>query len=217
MSNTQVGTSTADQAQPGQPIDMKLEVVVIPVTDVARAANFYAQLGWRLDADISKGANFRIIQFTPPGSDCSIHFGTGLTAAKPGSMGNLYLVVSDIEAARKELVSRSVEVSKIFHRAPGEPSENGLDPQRRTYSSYATFADPDGNTWLLQEITARLPGRVSGDKTTFNSVSDLESALKRAAAAHGEHEKRIGKADEGWPRWYAEFLVREHSGQTLPL
>ncbi|MET0660197.1 MAG: VOC family protein [Steroidobacteraceae bacterium] len=216
MSTTQVGSGTAAQVPLVHAMDMKLEVIVIPVADVDRAARFYGDLGWRLDADFRKGDNFRIMQFTPPGSACSIHFGRGITAAAPGSLAGIYLVVSDIEATRKELMDRGVEVSEIFHLTPGEPPSSGLDPQRRTYSSFATFKDPDGNTWLLQEITARLPGRLDGDATTFSSSADLTSALKRAAAAHGNHEKRIGKADADWPEWYADYIVREQSGQTLP-
>ncbi|AGW93022.1 hypothetical protein N234_23625 [Ralstonia pickettii DTP0602] len=196
--------------------DMKLEVVVIPVSDVDRAKRFYGGLGWKLDADFPKGDAFRVLQFTPPGSPCSIHFGTGITSAVPGSVQGLYLVVSDIEAARAELVDRGVEVSKVFHRAVGEPPQDGPHPQRQTYSSYATFSDPDGNSWLLQEVTARLPGRVNAD-TTFTSSTELAAALRRAAVAHGEHEKRNGgKHDENWPDWYAEYIVREQSGEELP-
>ncbi|MEM5432689.1 VOC family protein [Cupriavidus oxalaticus] len=195
---------------------MKLEVVVIPVSDVDRAKRFYGGLGWKLDADFTKGEAFRILQFTPPGSPCSIHFGTGITSALPGSAQGLYLVVSDIQAARTELVDLGVDVSEVFHRGVGEPPQSGPHPQRQTYSSYATFRDPDGNGWLLQEVTARLPGRVNAD-TTFASSTELAAALRRAAAAHGEHEKRNGgKHDENWPDWYAEYIVREQSGQELP-
>ena len=158
------------------------------------------------------------MQFTPPGSPCSLHFGTGLTAAAPGSAQNLYLVVSDIQAARAELVGRGVDVSEVFHRAgPGKPPVRGPHPARASYSSFATFSDPDGNTWLLQEVTARFPGRVDGNETTFTSSTDLASAMRRAAAAHGEHEKRIGRHDTaGWPDWYAEYMVREQAGKPLP-
>lgn len=196
--------------------DMKLEVVVIPVSDVDRAKRFYGGLGWKLDADFTKGDAFRVLQFTPPGSSCSIHFGTGITSAVPGSARGLYLVVSDIGAARAELVGRGVDVSEVFHRTVGEPPQSGPHPQRQTYSSYATFSDPDGNSWLLQEVTARLPGRANAD-TTFTSSAELAAALQRAAAAHGEHEKRNGgKHDENWPAWYAEYIVREQSGEVLP-
>jgi len=198
-------------------VDMKLEVVVIPVSDVERARKFYAGLGWRVDADFAVGDAFRVVQFTPPGSPCSIHFGTGLTAARPGSASGLYLIVSDIEAARADLVAREVGVSEVFHRAgPGQPLLSGRDPQGRSYSSFATFRDPDGNEWLLQEVTARLPGRVDASSTTFASANDLAATLRRVAAAHGEHEKRQGIADADWPSWYAEYIVAELAGQPLP-
>lgn len=197
--------------------DMKLEVVVIPVSDVDRAKRFYANLGWRLDAEFAKGDDFRIVQFTPPGSPASIHFGKGVTSAAPGSAQGLFLVVSDVEAARAELIDRGVEVSEVFHRAPGEEPRKGREPQRRSYASFATFSDPDGNVWLLQEVTARLPGRVDADVTTFSSPAELAAAMRRAADAHGEHEKRIGKHDTaGWPDWYAEYMVREQAGKPLP-
>ncbi|NOV19538.1 glyoxalase [Ensifer adhaerens] len=202
-----------------QTVDLKLEVVVIPVSDVDRAKRFYDGLGWRLDADFAVGDTFRVVQFTPPGSPSSIHFGTGLTSAAPGSARGLYLVVSDIEAARAELIGRGADVSEIIHRAgPGEPPISGRDPERRSYRSSASFADPDGNGWLLQEVTERLPGRVDTDITTFTSSSELAGALRRAAAAHGEHEKRTGgKHDENWPDWYADYIVQEQAGKPLPL
>lgn len=196
-------------------LDLKLEVVVIPVSDVDRAKRFYGDLGWRLDADFV-GATFHVVQYTPPGSPCSIHFGTGLSTAQPGSASGLYLVVSDIEAARTELVKRGAKVSEIFHRGPGEPPKNGRDPAGRTYSSFATFPDPDGNTWLLQEVTTRLPGRIDVDGATYTSISDLKAALKRAEAAHGEHEKRTGERDADWADWYAEYMVHEQTGEPLP-
>src|ERR687894_2318385 len=169
--------------------DMKLEVVVIPVSDVDRAKRFYGDLGWRLDADFVVGEAFRVVQFTPPGSSCSIHFGTGVTSAVPGSARGLYLVVSDVQAASAELVARGADVSELFHRAgPGKPPISGPDPVRRSYSTYATFSDPDGNEWLLQEVTARFPGRIDSNATSFASASDLVNALRRAEAAHGEHE-----------------------------
>jgi catechol 2,3-dioxygenase-like lactoylglutathione lyase family enzyme len=181
--------------------DMKLEVVVIPVSDVDRAKRFYGDLGWRLDADFVVGNEFRGIQLTPPGSPCSIQFGIGVTSAVPGSARGLYLVVSDIESARAELVDRGVAVSEVFHRdGPGKPPLGGLDPARRSYFSYATFSDPDGNEWLLQEVTTRFPGRSDSNATSFASVSDLASAMRRASAAHGEHETRTGgQRDENWP------------------
>ncbi len=217
MSSTQVRSETVIKTPSARNVHMRLEVVGIPVSDVDRAKRFYGGLGWRLDADFVIGDEFRVVQFTPPGSPCSIHFGTGVTAAVPGSAQGLFLVVSDIEAARAELVDRGVEVSEVFHRAgPGKPPLSGPDPGRRSYASYASFSDPDGNRWLLQEITVRLPGRVDADDTTFTSSAELASALRRAAAAHGEHEKRTGQHDADWPDWYAEYIVREQAGKPLP-
>jgi catechol 2,3-dioxygenase-like lactoylglutathione lyase family enzyme len=209
-------------------VDMKFEIVVIPVSDVDRAKEFYAKLGWRLDAEFESGKDYRIIQFTPPSSGCSVIFGTNVTAAAPGSAQGLYLIVSDIEAARKELLGRGVEISEAFHDASGVydgPDEpylfgrrrvNGPDPDHRSYRSYASFRDPDGNGWLLQEVTTRLPGRIDSTSTNFASVSDLASALRRAEAAHGQHEKRTGQRDANWPDWYAEYMVAEQSGKELP-
>lgn len=190
-------------------VDMKLEVAVIPVSDVDRAKEFYMKLGWRLDATPPI-----VVQFTPPGSWCSVQFGTTLTSAAPGSVKG-YLIVSDIVTARDQLVGAGIEVGEFFHIGP-EGRVSGLDPERRTYRSRASFSDPDGNVWLLQEITTRLPGRVDSGVTSFGSASDLASALRRAAAAHGEHEKRIGAADPNWPDWYAEYMVRERTGEELP-
>jgi catechol 2,3-dioxygenase-like lactoylglutathione lyase family enzyme len=216
MSITQVRGDAAIASPGARTVDMKLEVVVIPVSDVERAKRFYSGLGWRLDADFVRGDTFRIVQFTPPGSPCSIHFGTGVTPAVPGSTRGLYLVVSDIEAARAELVDRGADVSEVFHRAVGEGPVSGPDPARRTYASFASFSDPDGNSWLLQEVTVRLPGRVDADDTTFTSSTELATALRRAAVAHGEHEKRIGQHDAEWADWYAEYIVREQAGKPLP-
>jgi catechol 2,3-dioxygenase-like lactoylglutathione lyase family enzyme len=196
-------------------MDMKLEVVVIPVSDVERAKRFYGGLGWRLDADVAAGDGFRVVQFTPPGSPASIHFGKGVTSAPPGSAQNLYLVVSDIEAARAELVGHGVDVSELLHRTRNG-FVSGPDPERRSYATFASFSDPDGNRWLLQEITARMPGRVDADVTTFTASTELAAALRRAAAAHGEHEKRTGQHDADWPDWYAEYIVREQAGKQLP-
>jgi catechol 2,3-dioxygenase-like lactoylglutathione lyase family enzyme len=213
LERSQTGTNTARAPA----VDLKLEVVVIPVSDVERAKRFYGDLGWRLDADLTVGDEFRVVQMTPPGSPCSIHFGTGVTSAVSGSARGLFLVVSDIEAARAELVDRGVDVSEVFHRAgPGDPPLSGPDPQRRSYGSFATFRDPDGNEWLLQEVTARLPGRVDANETTFTSSTELARTLRRAEAAHGEHEKRTGQRDENWPDWYAEYIVREQAGKPLP-
>src|SRR5262245_9676475 len=217
MTTTTLERGTAKvEASAARTVDMSLEVVVIPVSDVDRAKRFYGSLGWRLDADIAVGDAFRVVQFTPPGSPASIHFGKGVTPAAPGSAQNTYLVVSDIEVARAELVERGVDVSEIFHRGT-QGFEGGVDPARRTYSSFATFSEPDGNRWLLQEVTTRLPGRVDADVTKFSSPAELAAALRRAAAAHGEHEKRIGKHDTvGWPDWYAEYMVAEQAGKDLP-
>jgi catechol 2,3-dioxygenase-like lactoylglutathione lyase family enzyme len=203
-------------------VDLKLEVVVIPVADVDRAKEFYGGLGWRLDADFSFDNGFRVVQFTPPGSAASIQVGTDMTSGAPGSVQNLYLIVSDIEAARDELVAHGAEVSEVFHpAAPGaqfHPDTSGHLGGRSpdSYSSFASFSDPDGNGWLLQEVTTRLPGRVDAAGTSFGSASDLANAMRRAAAAHGEHEKRIGEADANWPDWYAEYMVAEQAGTELP-
>jgi predicted enzyme related to lactoylglutathione lyase len=206
-------------------MDTKFEVAVIPVSDVDRAKEFYGQLGWRLDADVPVGDNFRIVQLTPPGSPCSIQFGTNMTPAAPGSAQGLYLVVSDIGAARDQLTAQGANVSEIFHeRALGDRfAPAGTDrrvrgpaPENGSYGSFATFSDPDGNGWLLQEVTKRLPGRVDAAETTFASAADLAGAMRRAEAAHGEHEKRIGAADPNWPDWYAAYMVAEQAGTELP-
>ena len=200
-----------------QKIAMKFEVAVIPVSDVDRAKRFYGNLGWRLDADFVVGDNFRVVQFTPPGSPASIHFGKGVTSAAPGSAQGLFLIVSDIEAARADLVAHGADVGEIFHVAgPGHPPISGRDPGHRSYFSYAPFKDPDGNSWLLQEVTTRFPGRVDENETRFASVADLASAFRRAEAAHGEHEKRTGVRDANWPDWYAEYMVAEQAGKELP-
>lgn len=192
-------------------IDMKLEVVVIPVSDVARAEEFYGRLGWRSD-QTPPGSG--VVQLTPHGSACSVHFGTNLTTAAPGSARS-FLIVSDIEQAHDALAAAGVQVSEVFHLGPDGPIK-GPDPDRGTYRSRAEFADPDGNTWVLQEITNRLPGRVDPGATAFNSATDLASAMRRASQAHGEHEKRIGGADPDWPDWYAAYMVAEASGAPLP-
>ncbi|RWB40369.1 MAG: glyoxalase [Mesorhizobium sp.] len=212
MSKTAVRKATT------RPVDLKLEVVAIPVSDVDRAKNFYGGLGWRLDADFVVGDTFRVVQFTPPGSPGSIHFGKGITAAAPGSAQGLFLVVSDIEAARAELIAHGADVSNVFHRAgPGQPAIGGRDPEGRSYVSYATFSDPDGNGWLLQEITARLPGRIDSNGASYASEADLAAAMRRASVAHGEHEQRNGGLrDENWPDWYAAYMAAEQAGKPLP-
>jgi catechol 2,3-dioxygenase-like lactoylglutathione lyase family enzyme len=197
-------------------VDLKLEVVIIPVSDVDRAKKFYTDLGWRLDADFKLSEKVRSVQVTPPGSPCSVQFGKGSTTAAPGSAQGLFLVVSDLEAARSALSKRGVKVSEPFHRGANGAHEPGLDPQRRSYNSFATFKDPDGNTWLLQEITERLEGRVQ-TPTEYTSSGDLAGALRRAAEAHGKHEQKIGGRDENWPDWYASFMTGEQSGaEPLP-
>jgi catechol 2,3-dioxygenase-like lactoylglutathione lyase family enzyme len=209
------------------PVDMKFEIVVIPVSDADRAKEFYAKLGWRLDADFDNGKDYRVIQFTPPGSGCSVIFGRNVTAAAPGSAQGLYLIVSDIAAARKALLDRGVQISDLFHNDGvytgtdesylfGRVRVSGPDPQHASYRSFASFKDPDGNGWLFQEITTRLPGRIDSATTTFASAIDLANAMRRAEAAHGEHEKRIGAADPNWPGWYASYMVAEQAGTELP-
>ena len=222
----QLRSKSAIETPRAQRVDTKLEVVVIPVSDVDRAKEFYGRLGWRLDADFA-GDDWRVIQFTPPGSGASVIFGKNVTAAAPGSAQGLYLIVSDIKAARDELLGRGVQISEVFHAGDvhagtdepylfGRVRVSGPDPEHRSYRSYASFRDPDGNGWLLQEVTQRLPGRVDADATTFASSTDLASALRRAAAAHGEHEKRNGgQHDANWPDWYAEHIVREQAGKEL--
>ena len=227
MSTTEDRSSDENGTARVGSVDTKLEVIVIPVSDVDRAKEFYGRLGWRLDADRAVGDNFRLIQFTPPGSACSVQFGTNLTSAEPGSAQALLLTVSDIEAAQDELVRRGVEVSEVYHCATGTACRfrdgegvfqrvGGPVPDHTSYSSFASFSDPDGNSWLFQEVTARLPGRVDPATTSFSSGSDLASAMVRAALAHGEHEKRIGKADPDWPDWYAAYMVAEQAGTELP-
>jgi len=215
-------------ARPEQAVSpAKLEIVVIPVSDAERAKKFYESLGWRLDADFDSGDNFRVIQFTPPGSSCSVIFGKNVTPAEPGSAQGLYLIVSDIDSARVELLNRGAKVSEIFHGGTvysgtdepylfGRLRISGADPEHRSYRSFASFSDPDGNGWLLQEITTRLPGRIDAGVTSFASASDLASALRRAEAAHGQHEKRTGQRDANWPEWYAAYMVAEQAGTELP-
>ena len=223
-------TATAKEAIDPKPaaVDMKFEIVVIPVSDIDRAKDFYLKLGWRLDADYeTDDKDFRVIQFTPPGSGCSIIFGKRVTAAVPGTSRGLYLIVSDIEAARKELQDRGIDVSDVFHSDGvyagtdepylfGQHRVSGPDANHGSYRSFASFNDPDGNGWLFQEITSRLPGRIDSAATTFASIKDLANAMRRAEAAHGEHEKRLGSRDENWPDWYAEYMAHEQSGEKLP-
>jgi catechol 2,3-dioxygenase-like lactoylglutathione lyase family enzyme len=223
-----VQTNDAAGAASVRKVDMKFEIVVIPVSDVERAKEFYGRLGWRLDADFDNGKDFRVVQFTPPGSGCSVIFGKNLTAAAPGSAQGLYLIVADIEAARSNLLRRGVTVGEVFHggdnvyAGPDEPylfgriRVKGPDPAHNSYRSFASFSDPDGNGWLFQEITTRLPGRIDSSATTFASANDLAGAFRRAETAHGEHEKRTGQHDANWPQWYAAYMVAEQSGKELP-
>jgi len=220
MSTTEASSEDITSKAHVDTVDMKLEVVMIPVSDVDRAKAFYARLGWRLDADFSKGGG-RVVQFTPPGSQCSVHFGMNQTPAAPGSAQNSFLIVSDIVAARADLLARGVEVSDVFHYAGFDRIDpagrlSGPAPERGSYGSFVSFSDPDGNGWIVQEITTRLPGRMDSAATSFGSASDLAAALRRAAAAHGEHEKRIGTSDLNWPDWYAAYLVAEQAGGDLP-
>jgi predicted enzyme related to lactoylglutathione lyase len=224
VSSTEAGTQQAPGAATVGNADLKLEVVVIPVSDVDRAKAFYERLAWRLDADFAFDNGFRVVQFTPPGSPCSVQFGVGMTQAAPGTAQNMYLVVGDIAAACADLAARGAEISEPFHpAAPGaqfssEPSGHlgGPAPDRSTYGSFATFSDPDGNVWLLQEVTARLPGRLDSGVTSFASIADLAAAMRRAEAANGEHEKRTGIRDENRPEWYAAYMVAEQAGAELP-
>ena len=215
-SNEAAGASSSEGA-----MEMSLEVILIPVSDVDRSKRFYTGLGWRLDADVS-AADLRLVQLTPPGSGCSIQFGSKLTDAAPGSSESVYLVVSDVAATRQALKDRGVSVSDVFHEMTlgGRFNEServaGPAEERGSYGSFVTFRDPDGNGWLLQEITTRLPGRVDPVSTSYASTNDLAAALRRAAAAHGEHEKRVGEADPNWPDWYAEYMTSERAGEELP-
>ena len=215
MSTTATPTKDATTDARVAKVDLKLEVITVPVSDLDRAKEFYGGLGWRLDADFRHGTD-RAIQFTPPGSQCSIHFGK---QGKPGSAQGLFLVVSDIQAARDELVERGVQVSEIFHYAAGPGpfggQVSGPAPDHQSYASYATFSDPDGNGWVLQEVTIRFAGRVAGD-TTYASAYELAQAMRRASVAHGEHEKRTGQPDANWPDWYAAYMVAEQAGTELP-
>ena len=212
MSATEVQSRKATNDASARTVDMKLEVVAIPVSDGERAAKFYSSLGWRQDVT-PPGSG--VYQFTPPGSGCSVQWGAGRTTAAPGSAQGLWLIVSDLQAALDRLTTAGVEVDEVYHYGP-DGKASGIDPQHGTYRSFATFRDPDGNQWLFQEITTRLPGRVDSKATTFGSASDLASAMRRAEAAHGEHEKRTGQHDANWSDWYAAYMAAEQSGATLP-
>jgi catechol 2,3-dioxygenase-like lactoylglutathione lyase family enzyme len=223
MSATDEGTTGRD-ARVGR-VDMKLELQIIPVSDVDRSKQFYEQLGWRFDRDVAPMEGLRVVQFTPPGSPASITFGLGLTTAAPGA-AEAGVIVSDIEAARDELVACGIEVSDIWHGPPFpvEARQPGPDPDRASYGSFFYFDDPDGNTYLVQEVTTREPGRMNPAETGYVSKADLESALRRAEAAHREHEKRNGRSHlfhrsdqaENWLDWYASYMVAEQAGTDLP-
>jgi len=224
MSKTDVNPRTADEGSV-RSVDLKLEVVVIPVADVDRSKAYYEGLGWRLDADFGFDNGFRVVQFTPPGSGASIQFGTKITTAAPGTAQGLYLVVSDVEAARAQLAALGADVTDVFH--PGDPGAQfegaasdtrleGPDDKRESYGSFAVVHDPDGNAWLLQEVTMRFPGRTNQNETTYASIADLAGAMRRASVAHGQHEARTGQADANWPDWYAAYMVAEEAGTALP-
>jgi catechol 2,3-dioxygenase-like lactoylglutathione lyase family enzyme len=212
MASTGVEARKAESESKSRTVDMKLEVVVIPVSDGERAATFYRSLGWRQDVT-PPGSG--VYQFTPPGSGCSVQWGAGRTTAAPGSAQGLWLIVSDIQAALDQLKAAGITVDAVFHFGPSGKA-SGLDPQRGTYRSFAAFHDPDGNQWLLQEITTRLPGRLDAGVTQFANAADLASAMRRAEAAHGEHERRTGVRDANWSGWYAEYMVADQTGAKPP-
>ena len=217
--STQTITTNEQRNEQDEAVGMKLEVVILPVSDAARSKAFYESLGWRLDADLVFSETSRVIQFTPPGSEASVIFGTGVTSAEPGSVSGILLAVSDIEAAHADLVARGVDASDVFNGVDAVfgPAERrpGAAPDHGTYQSFVAFSDPDGNEFLLQEVTGRAPGRVTGAR--FSSADELAAALGRAAAAHGEHEARTGEYDPEWPEWYAAYLVAEQTGAELPV
>ena len=218
MSQTAISMQQQKHDAGAARVDMKLEVSLVPVSDVDRAKEFYTKLSWRLDLDDIVGNDFRVVQFTPPGSGCSITFGKGVTAAAPGSLRG-GLIVSDIEAAHRDLVTRGINPSEVFHGSPFSPAGriSRPEPERQSYGSYVSFEDPDGNVWIIQEVTHRLPGRIDPAATKFASANDLASAMRRAAAAHGEHEKHNGQHDGNWPDWYAAYMAAEQAGTQLPM
>ena len=218
MSQTAISTKHQKNDAGAARVDMKLEVAILPVADVDRAKELYTRLGWRLDDDTVMGSDFRVVQFTPPGSASSILFGKGLTTAAPGSIRG-GLIVSDIEAAYKDLVARGINASGVFHGSPFSPTGRitGPDPERQSYRSYVSFEDPDGNMWIVQEVTRRWPGRIDSATTTYASANDLASAMRRAASAHGDYEKRNGQRDANWPDWYAAYMAAEQAGAEQPV
>jgi catechol 2,3-dioxygenase-like lactoylglutathione lyase family enzyme len=197
----------------GEQVDMKLEVVALGVSDVDRAKAFYEKLGWRLDADIARGDDFRVVQLTPPRSECSIWIGKGVTQAEPGSADSLLLAVDDIDAAREDLLSRGVDVSEVFHRAEDNSPVGGRDPEGRSYASFASFKDPDGNGWLLQEIKTRLPGREwESKRAPATDVATLAELLHETEGRHGQYEKT--HAEHHWYDWYAPYLSARQQGSS---
>ncbi|PBC47674.1 VOC family protein [Rhodococcus sp. ACPA1] len=207
MSTTETRTTTAKVTT----IDMKLEVLVLPVSDVARATEFYTKLGWRQDATPPDSG---VVQFTPPRSATSIHFGTDLTTAAPGS-ATAFLIVSDISAAHRQLAAAGIDVSDIVHYTANGPVP-GADPDHSSYNSFATFHDPDGNTWTLQEVTTRIAARIDSGATSFGTTAELATALRRAEATYGGHEQRAGRPDPNWPDWYAHYIAAEQRGAEPP-
>ena len=223
MSEAEVHYHSTTRSTPSGTVDMRFELAVISVSDVDRAKDFYSSLGWKLDMDFVRGDDYRVIQFTPPGSPGSVIFGRGIASTKPGSAQGLYLVVSDIEAARNSLIQRGIAVSELFHDAGGvfhhantEGRVSGVAPLRRSYGTFAAFNDPDGNGWFMQEVTVRLPGHGRESDTTFGSPIELAGALRRARAAHDALEKGVGLADGDWPSWFADYMVLEQAGKPLP-
>ena len=206
MGSTSLHVESTDRSSNATPVDMKLEVVVIPVSDADRAKRFYGGLGWRVDADLAIGPDRRVVQLTPPGSDCSIHFGKGITKAVPGSAQGMILVVDDMESARAELIGHGADVSEAFHFGASGPVP-GADPEGRSYATRATFSDPDGNGWVLQEIKTRLPGRGLG-----NDVATLTELLREAEERHGTYEATAPK--HHWSAWYSAYIVARQRGKT---
>jgi catechol 2,3-dioxygenase-like lactoylglutathione lyase family enzyme len=216
-----VDSGRRDRQEGVSVVDMRLEVVVVPVSDVDRARDFYKRLGWRLDADFATGPDFRVVQVTPPGSACAVIFGTGITTAAPGSAQGLQLVVNGIDAARAELAGHGAPVSEVFHdaggvfhHAGGTARVPGPAPEHQTYGSWVSFSDPDGNEWFVQEVTTRLPGRETSALAVYDSVAGLAGALRRAEAAHGKYEEETGQADPDWPDWYARYMASESARQV---
>ena len=215
MSSTQTVNSKVPPSSTVAALDLKLEVVPVPVSDVDRAKRFYLDLGWRVDADFTNQGDWRLVQMTPPGSPCSVMFGKGFTNSVPGSAQGTFLVVNDIEAARAELSRNGAQVSDVFHfdgdllRVGGTKGRvPGPDPGGRSYFSFATFSDPDGNSWLLQEVTSRFPGR------GFSSdVATMTELLREAETRHGQYGEAAPK--HHWSEWYAAYIVARERGKSV--